>query len=57
MTEAEEYFGSDAMASPSAHTSRVIVKNLPKYATDEQVRKHFAARGYSITDLKLAKTK
>ena len=40
----------------SLRTSRIIVKNLPKYATDEQVRKHFSIRGYSITDLKLAKT-
>lgn len=37
-------------------TSRVIVKNLPKYATDDLLRKHFSVRGYTITDLKLAKT-
>ena len=55
MTEAEDYF--DTTSAGSTSTSRVIVKNLPKYATDEQVRKHFSVRGYTITDLKLAKTK
>ena len=38
-------------------TSRVIVKNLPKYITNDQLTKHFSVRGYTITDLKLAKTK
>lgn len=39
------------------NTSRVIIKNLPKYATTEQVKKHLSVRGYNITDVKLAKTK
>ena len=58
MTETEDYFDSDAMtSSASSRASRVIIKNLPKYATDEQLRKHLSVRGYTITDVKLAKTK
>lgn len=47
--------------SPSGplRTSRLIVKNLPKYCTAEMLRKHFSAHpsaAASITDLKLAHT-
>lgn len=44
-------------SSHETGTSRVIIKNLPKYATTEQVKKHLSVRGYNITDVKLAKTK
>ncbi|KAJ1972817.1 Multiple RNA-binding domain-containing protein 1 [Dimargaris xerosporica] len=33
-------------------STRIIVKNLPKYATDDSVRSHFAPKG-EITDCKL----
>lgn len=52
--ESQSYKGGD---SASLNTSRVIIKNLPKYATTEQVKKHLSVRGYNITDVKLAKTK
>ncbi|RUP46895.1 hypothetical protein BC936DRAFT_146406 [Jimgerdemannia flammicorona] len=35
--------------------SRLIVKNLPKYLTDERLREHFASQG-DVTDAKLMKT-
>lgn len=52
--EPESHKGNDAFTS---NTSRVIIKNLPKYATNEQIKKHLSVRGYNITDVKLAKTK
>ncbi|KNC78665.1 hypothetical protein SARC_08913 [Sphaeroforma arctica JP610] len=36
-------------------TSRLIVKNLPKYATDKLVRDHFTQKG-EVTDVKLMYT-
>ncbi|KAL1936134.1 hypothetical protein VTP01DRAFT_268 [Rhizomucor pusillus] len=35
--------------------SRIIVKNLPKYLTEEQLKDHFAAKG-QVTDAKLMRT-
>lgn len=48
---------SQSQKDTTLNTSRVIIKNLPKYATIEQVKKHLSVRGYNITDVKLAKTK
>lgn len=56
MTQEMDEASSSSPQGASFKTSRVIVKNLPKYATDEMLRKHFSVRGYNITDLKLAKT-
>ncbi len=42
--------------TPSS-SSRIIVKNLPKYITADRLRKHFSIKGHAITDLKLAQTK
>ncbi|KAJ3326012.1 hypothetical protein HDV06_002397 [Boothiomyces sp. JEL0866] len=39
-----------------AVSSRIVVKNLPKYITSERLKKHFGAKG-TITDIKLVKTK
>jgi len=36
--------------------SRVIVKNLPKHASEERLREHFAAVG-EVTDCRLKRTK
>eukprot|EP01134_Creolimax_fragrantissima_P000915 CFRG0915T1 len=36
-------------------TSRIIVKNLPKHATEKQVREHFSQKG-EVTDVKLKYT-
>lgn len=36
--------------------SRVCVKNIPRYITDEKLREHFASRG-EVTDAKVIKTK
>jgi multiple RNA-binding domain-containing protein 1 len=41
----------------SEHTSRVLVKNLPKYITQERLKSHFGIDGRTITDVKLVKTK
>ncbi|KAJ3277060.1 hypothetical protein HDV01_000112 [Terramyces sp. JEL0728] len=37
-------------------SSRIVVKNLPKYITSERLKKHFGTKGV-ITDIKLVKTK
>jgi hypothetical protein len=37
-------------------SSRVIVKNLPKYITEERFKSHFSVKG-EITDVKLMKTR
>ena len=52
-----EDFEPQGRYKDTSATSRVIIKNLPKYATVEQVKKHLSVRGYNITDVKLAKTK
>ena len=42
------------MSSPVS--SRLVVKNLPKYATEKRIEEHFATKGH-VTDVKLARTK
>lgn len=37
-------------------TSRICVKNLPKYVDDHRLREHFAARG-EVTDAKIMRTR
>jgi multiple RNA-binding domain-containing protein 1 len=37
-------------------SSRLIVKNIPKYIKEDRLREHFAAKG-TITDVKLLRTK
>jgi multiple RNA-binding domain-containing protein 1 len=41
----------------SEQTSRILVKNLPKYITQERLKKHFSSKGENVTDVKLVKTK
>lgn len=41
------------IGSPS---SRIIVKNLPKWTTEERLRKHFSSKG-QLTDVKLMYTR
>jgi multiple RNA-binding domain-containing protein 1 len=41
----------------SDSSSRIIVKNIPKYATPEMIKKHFSKLpGINITDVKIMKT-
>jgi len=37
-------------------TSRICVKNLPKYVDDRRLREHFAAKG-EVTDSKVMRTR
>ena len=37
-------------------SSRICVKNLPKYATEQSVREHFTKAG-DVTDVKVLRTK
>ena len=37
-------------------TSRLCVKNVPKYLTEKRLKEHFAAKG-AVTDVKILKTK
>lgn len=50
-----------AMSSnvPTSSSSRILVKNLPKYIDEQRLSKHFSSVSSSakITDLKLIKTK
>jgi multiple RNA-binding domain-containing protein 1 len=43
-------------APPAGETSRVCVKNLPKYVDDARLREHFAAKG-EVTDAKVMRTR
>mmetsp|Transcript_8890 Transcript_8890/g.26983 ORF Transcript_8890/g.26983 Transcript_8890/m.26983 type:complete len:438 (-) Transcript_8890:12-1325(-) len=45
---------TDANDTPSS--SRLCVKNLPKYAEDKRLREHFGARG-ELTDVKVLRTR
>ena len=44
---------------PTSSSSRILVKNLPKYIDEQRLSKHFSSVSSSakITDLKLIKTK
>lgn len=44
------------MTTTNSQTSRIIVKNLPKWSTEEQIRKHFGRQGH-LTDVKLMHTR
>ena len=37
-------------------SSRLCVKNIPKYVTEKRLKEHFAAKG-AVTDIKILKTK
>ncbi|KAI8464256.1 MAG: hypothetical protein J3K34DRAFT_441137, partial [Monoraphidium minutum] len=41
---------------PEEPTSRLCVKNIPKYATEKRLKEHFAAKG-AVTDVKILKTR
>lgn len=45
----------EAPAAPAA-TSRLCVKNLPKYVTEPRLKEHFSAKG-EVTDVKVLRTK
>jgi multiple RNA-binding domain-containing protein 1 len=34
-------------------SSRLIVKNLPKHLTEEELAKHFSSKGAQVTDAKI----
>jgi multiple RNA-binding domain-containing protein 1 len=37
-------------------STRLCVKNIPKYLTEKRLKEHFGARG-AVTDVKILKTK
>lgn len=37
-------------------TSRLCIKNIPKYMTEARLKEHFAVKG-EVTDVKVLKTK
>lgn len=37
-------------------SSRLCIKNLPKYVTEARLREHFSAKG-EVTDVKVLKTR
>lgn len=41
---------------PEQQTSRLCVKNIPKYLTEQRLKDHFAAKG-QVTDVKVLKTR
>ena len=43
-------------AEPPPPTSRICVKNLPKYVDEARLREHFAAKG-EVTDAKIMRTR
>lgn len=48
--------GAPAEAPCAPATSRICVKNLPKYVDDRRLRDHFAAKG-EVTDAKIMRTR
>ena len=54
---AEDFEQDSPSTGSNGSTTRVIIKNLPKYASTDLIKKHLSVRGYTITDLKLAMTK
>lgn len=44
-----------APTGPRGDTTRLMVKNLPKYVKDEQLKKHFSKKG-NVTDCKVVYT-
>jgi multiple RNA-binding domain-containing protein 1 len=46
--------GADAPGEEAS--SRLCVKNIPKYLTDKRLKEHFSARG-AVTDVKILKTR
>lgn len=47
-----------AAAAPPTHppSSRVCVKNLPKYVNEARLKEHFSAKG-EVTDVKVLRTR
>ncbi|KAG1656825.1 hypothetical protein FOA52_008459 [Chlamydomonas sp. UWO 241] len=51
--EGEPYDGGEEAIVPS---SRICIKNVPKYVEEKRLREHFAAKG-EVTDVKLLRTR
>ncbi|MEW5307700.1 MAG: hypothetical protein WDW36_010078 [Sanguina aurantia] len=49
-------FTSAAQPPPPTATSRLCVKNFPKYVDEARLREHFAAKG-DVTDVKIMRTR
>lgn len=48
--------GNVSKASITPPSSRICVKNLPKYADDLRLKEHFSAHG-EVTDVKVMRTR
>lgn len=48
--------GSDHAAAHNEATSRLCVKNIPKYLDEKRLKEHFSAKG-QVTDVKILKTR
>jgi hypothetical protein len=46
----------DGASTEAVPTSRICVKNLPKYADEKRLREHFGAKG-EVTDVKVMRTR
>jgi hypothetical protein len=49
-------FSAGMEEQPVAISSRLCIKNIPKYADEKRLRDHFSAKG-EVTDVKVMKTR
>ena len=54
--EPEQHGDPQPAVTEAPPTSRLCVKNIPKYLTDQRLKDHFAAKG-EVTDVKILKTR
>lgn len=52
----QQHHDEDEQQEPPPPTSRICVKNLPKYVDEARLREHFAAKG-EVTDAKIMRTR